>query len=93
MTSLTPKNPHKLHASIVFRAHFWFTDTGRGDDHSFFISNTVILTKNGCEELTHRTPETLQVRQVRLCQLLQLVRGGFTEVAAKRPRRSAPTLR
>jgi Xaa-Pro dipeptidase len=46
---------------MVFHAHSWFTGTGRGDDFSYFISNTVMLTEQGCEVLTHRTPRSLQV--------------------------------
>ena len=62
VTSLAPKSPRKLQAGMVFHAHSWFTGTGRGDDFSYFISNTVMLTDTGCEVLTHRTPESLQVR-------------------------------
>ncbi len=62
VTSLAPKSPRRLQVGMVFHAHSWFTDTGRGDDFSYFISNTVLLTEDGCEVLTHRTPEALQVR-------------------------------
>ncbi len=62
VTSLAPESPRRLQAGMVFHAHSWFTDTGRGDDFSYFISNTVLLTEDGCEVLTHRTPEALQVR-------------------------------
>jgi Xaa-Pro dipeptidase len=62
VTSLAPKSPRKLQAGMVFHAHSWFTDTGRGDDFSYFISNTVMLTETGGEVLTQRTPESLQVR-------------------------------
>jgi Xaa-Pro dipeptidase len=62
VTSLAPKSPRKLQAGMVFHAHSWFTDTGRGDDFSYFMSNTVLLTETGGEVLTQRTPESLQVR-------------------------------
>jgi Xaa-Pro dipeptidase len=62
VTSLAPKSPRKLSAGMVFHAHSWFTDTGRGEDFSYFISNTVLLTDEGAEVLTARTPQTLQVR-------------------------------
>jgi Xaa-Pro dipeptidase len=62
VTSLAPKSPRKLSAGMVFHAHSWFTDTGRGDAFSYFISNTVLLTDEGAEVLTARTPQTLQVR-------------------------------
>ena len=62
VTSLAPESSRKLQAGMVFHAHSWFTNTGRGDAFSYFISNTVMLTDDGCEVLTHRTPETLQVR-------------------------------
>lgn len=60
VTSLAPKSSRRLQAGMVFHAHSWFTDTGRGDDFSYFISNTVMLTEDGCEVLTYRTPEALQ---------------------------------
>ena len=47
---------------MVFHAHSWFTNTGRGDDFSYFISDTVLMTAEGGEILTRLTPETLQVR-------------------------------
>jgi Xaa-Pro dipeptidase len=62
VTSLAPKSPRVLHPGMVFHAHSWFTDTGRGDDFSYFISNTVLLTETGGEILTSRTPQDLQVR-------------------------------
>lgn len=62
VVGLAPNSPRELRVGMVFHAHSWFTDTGRGDDHSYFISNTLMLTENGCEVLTCRTPETLQVR-------------------------------
>jgi Xaa-Pro dipeptidase len=48
-----------LKTGMVFHLHSWFTETGRGD---YFVSNTAMLTDRGCEILTHRTPEALQVR-------------------------------
>ena len=62
VTSLKPGSGMVLEPGMVFHAHSWFTNTGRGDDFSYFISNCVLLTDRGCEVLTHRTPETLQVR-------------------------------
>ena len=62
VAGLAPNSPRELQVGMVFHAHSWFTDTGRGDDYSYFISNTLMLTENGCEVLTCRTPETLQVR-------------------------------
>lgn len=61
VTSLVPGSSRRLQAGMVFHAHSWFTDTGRGDDFSYFISDTVMLTERGCEVLTHRTPQSLQV--------------------------------
>ena len=48
-----------LEAGMVFHLQSWFTETGRGD---YFVSNTALLTERGCEILTNRTPEALQVR-------------------------------
>ncbi|MHC4066565.1 MAG: M24 family metallopeptidase [Planctomycetota bacterium] len=62
VTSLAPNSPRKLSAGMVFHAHSWFTDTGRGDEFSYFISNTVMMTDSGGEVLTSRTPQDLQVR-------------------------------
>lgn len=62
VTSLAPNSPRRLEPGMVFHAHSWFTDTGRGDDFSYFISNTVLLTDNGGEVLTSRTPQGLQIR-------------------------------
>lgn len=59
VTSLRPGSTIELKAGMVFHLHSWFTNTGRGD---YFVSNTALLTERGCEILTHRTPETLQVR-------------------------------
>ena len=62
VTSLAPNSGRKLAEGMVFHAHSWFTNTGRGDDYSYFISNTVLMTAEGGEVLTSLTPETLQVR-------------------------------
>lgn len=59
VTSLRPGSTLELKTGMVFHLHSWFTNTGRGD---YFVSNTALLTEQGCEILTHRTPETLQVR-------------------------------
>lgn len=59
VTSLRPGGSLVLRSGMVFHAHSWFTGTGRGD---YFISNTVMLTERGCEVLTHRTPQDLQLR-------------------------------
>ncbi len=62
VTSLAPQSTRVLKAGMVFHAHSWFTNTGRGDAFSYFLSNCVLLTEAGCEVLTNQTPETLQVR-------------------------------
>jgi Xaa-Pro dipeptidase len=59
VTSLQPGSSRELEAGMTFHAHSWFTNT---DVVDYFISNTVMLTDNGAENLTHRTPETLIVR-------------------------------
>ncbi len=48
-----------LRTGMAFHLHSWFTETGRGD---YFISNTALLTEVGCEILTTRSPESLQIR-------------------------------
>jgi len=48
-----------LQAGMAFHLHSWFTETGRGD---YFISNAALLTEQGCEILTNRTPEALTVK-------------------------------
>jgi Xaa-Pro dipeptidase len=58
VTSLRPGGDLEIRTGMVFHLHSWLTGTGRGD---YFISNTAMLTENGCEVLT-KTPETLQVR-------------------------------
>ncbi len=62
VTSLAPGSRRRLEPGMAFHAHSWFTNTGRGDDFSFFISNTLLLSEDGCEVLTHRTPEGVQIR-------------------------------
>ena len=62
VTSLAPDSPRVLDVGMIFHAHSWFTDTGRGDDFSYFISDTVLLTESGGEVLTSRTPQGLQIR-------------------------------
>ena len=59
VTSLQPGSSRELKAGMTFHAHSWFTNT---DVVDYFISNTVMLTENGAENLTHRTPETLIIR-------------------------------
>jgi Xaa-Pro dipeptidase len=59
VTSLAPTAQWELQAGMVFHAHSWFTNT---DCVDYFISNTVLLTEDGCEVLTTETPETLIVR-------------------------------
>ena len=59
VTSLQPGSSRKLKTGMTFHAHSWFTNT---DVVDYFISNTVLLTEQGAENLTHRTPETLTIR-------------------------------
>jgi len=59
VTSLQPGSGRELKAGMTFHAHSWFTDT---DVVDYFISNTVMLTENGAENLTPRTPQTLIIR-------------------------------
>ncbi len=59
VTSLQPGSSRELKTGMTFHAHSWFTNT---DVVDYFISNTVLLTDNGAENLTHRTPETLIIR-------------------------------
>ena len=59
VTSLQPGSTRELKTGMTFHAHSWFTNT---DVVDYFISNTVLLTDDGAENLTHRTPETLIVR-------------------------------
>jgi Xaa-Pro dipeptidase len=59
VTSLFPKSTRKIEVGMVVHAHSWFTNTNVAD---YFISNTVMVTENGAEVLTNKTPETLIVR-------------------------------
>jgi len=59
VTSLQPGSDRRLQAGMTFHAHSWFTNT---DVVDYFISNTVMLTESGAENLTHRTPQTLIIR-------------------------------
>ena len=59
VTSLQPGSTRELKAGMTFHAHSWFTNT---DVVDYFISNTVMLTENGAENLTAQTPQTLIVR-------------------------------
>ena len=59
VTSLQPGSDRELKAGMTFHAHSWFTNT---DVVDYFISNTVLLTDDGAENLTQRTPETLIIR-------------------------------
>jgi len=59
VTSLRPGSTLELKPGMVFHLHSWFTNTGRGD---YFVSNTALLTEQGCEILTRRTPQDLQIR-------------------------------
>ncbi|MEM7067775.1 MAG: Xaa-Pro peptidase family protein [Pseudomonadota bacterium] len=59
VTSLAPNSELELKVGMTFHAHSWFTDT---DCVDYFISNTAMLTENGCEVLTNQTPETLIIR-------------------------------
>ena len=59
VTSLQPGSSRELKAGMTFHAHSWFTNT---DVVDYFISNTVMLTDSGAENLTFRTPETLIIR-------------------------------
>lgn len=49
----------KFKVGMIFHTHSWFTNN---DCVDYFISNTSLLTKNGCEVLTSQTPETLQIK-------------------------------
>jgi len=59
VTGLAPTAQWELQVGMAFHAHSWFTNT---DCVDYFISNTVLLTEEGCEILTTQTPETLVVR-------------------------------
>ena len=49
----------KLKVGMTFHTHSLFTNNDRVD---YFLSNTSLLTKNGCEVLTSQTAETLQIK-------------------------------
>ena len=59
VTSLQPGSKRELREGMVFHAHSWFTNT---DVVDYFISNTVMMTRDGAEILTSRSPQTLVVR-------------------------------
>ncbi|MER8438843.1 Xaa-Pro peptidase family protein [Mesorhizobium sp. M1312] len=59
VTSLFPRSTRKIEVGMVVHAHSWFTNTTVAD---YFISNTVLVTKNGGEILTNKTPETPIIR-------------------------------
>jgi Xaa-Pro dipeptidase len=48
----------ELRAGMVFHLMSWLLRSGRGD---YFISDTVVVTQQGCERLT-QVPRTLTVR-------------------------------
>tara|TARA_Y100001968_G_C19318312_1_gene697904 strand:- start:102 stop:1196 length:1095 start_codon:yes stop_codon:yes gene_type:complete len=59
VTGISRAGNMKLQSGMALHLHSWFTETGKGD---YFISNTALLTDQGCEILTTQTPETLQIR-------------------------------
>ncbi len=59
VTSLQPGSDRKLETGMTFHAHSWFTNT---DVVDYFISNSVMLTEAGAENLTPRTPPSLIIR-------------------------------
>lgn len=59
VTSLAPGSQLELKVGMTFHLHSWFTNTNCVD---YFVSNTALLTEQGCEILTAETPETLIVR-------------------------------
>ncbi len=59
VTGLAPNSKMELKPGMAFHLHSWFTDT---DVVDYFISNTAVLTDQGCEILTTQSPETLIVR-------------------------------
>ena len=59
VTALAPNSELELKVGMTFHTHSWFTNTECVD---YFISNTSLLTEDGCEVLTSETPETLIVR-------------------------------
>jgi Xaa-Pro dipeptidase len=59
VTALAPNSQLELKTGMTFHTHSWFTNT---DCVDYFISNTSLLTENGCEVLTCETPETLIIK-------------------------------
>ena len=59
VTALAPNSQLELKVGMTFHTHSWFTNT---DCVDYFISNTSLLTENGCEVLTNQTPETLIIK-------------------------------
>ena len=59
VTALAPNSKLELKVGMTFHTHSWFTNTECVD---YFISNTSLLTEDGCEVLTSETPETLIIR-------------------------------
>ena len=59
VTSLAPGSTRELKVGMAFHAHSWFTNT---DCVDYFLSNTVLLTADGCQVLTSDTPDSLIVR-------------------------------
>jgi len=59
VTSLAPGSTRELKMGMAFHAHSWFTNT---DCVDYFLSNTVLLTADGCQVLTSDTPDSLIVR-------------------------------
>ena len=59
VTALAPNSKLELKVGMTLHTHSWFTNT---DCVDYFISNTSLLTEDGCEVLTSETPETLIVR-------------------------------
>jgi Xaa-Pro dipeptidase len=54
---LRHESPMELRTGMVFHLLSWLMGTGRGD---YFVSNTIIVTENGCDLLTN-FPQTLQI--------------------------------
>lgn len=59
VTGLAPDSKLELQVGMSFHLHSWFTNT---DCVDYFISNTAMLTQQGCEVLTARSPQTLVLR-------------------------------
>ncbi len=59
VTGLAPNSELEMKVGMSFHLHSWFTDT---DCVDYFISNCGMLTENGCEILTTRSPQTLIIR-------------------------------